>query len=140
MAAKTPDVDLSRVRVADPRNLFLLEHSKEMRLYVHRHVADLVEKEGPAFGRLEHAAVIGHRPGEGATPVPEQLAREQRIGESGAVHGEERGVPACARLVYCAGDELLAGSGFAFDEHRRVDMTHVLYESVRVPDGVALAV
>ena len=60
-----------------------------------RHLADLVEEERAAVGQLERALRVARRAGERAALVAEQLALEQRLGEGGAVDGDER--PPCAR-------------------------------------------
>ena len=44
-----------RLAAADARELALLEHAQELRLERQRHVADLVEEERAAGGRLELA-------------------------------------------------------------------------------------
>src|SRR5947209_7037388 len=50
-----PDVAPDRVRAADPLELLLLEHAKQLRLEVQRQVTDLVEEQGAAVGELEAA-------------------------------------------------------------------------------------
>src|SRR6202008_933278 len=64
--------------------------------------------------------------GEGALLVAEELALEQRVGQRGAVDGDERLAPARGEVVDGLGDELLAGAALALDEHGARDRGHLL--------------
>src|SRR5262245_5869425 len=111
-------VDLARSGVAHGYDLALLDHAQELRLHRARHLADLVQEDGALLGRLEEAAAVLDRAREGAAPMPEELALEQRILECGAIDGEERSVGTRALAMDRAGDELLAGPGLALDQDR----------------------
>src|SRR5436853_7346076 len=74
-------------------------------------VADLVEKDGAAVGRLELADLELVGPGEGAALVAEHLALEELARHRGAVDLDEGPGPAGGELVDRAGDELLARDG-----------------------------
>jgi hypothetical protein len=86
-------------------------------------------------------AAAGERP----APVPEQLALEQRLGERGAVDGQERPLGARPRAMDAARHQLLAGAGLAFDEHRDRRRRRALHECEhrrhrgRAPDDVGKA-
>ena len=67
----------------------LLEEAEQLRLERGRELADLVEEERAALGRLHAARLIAHGAGERAAHVAEQLAREQLLGQRGAVHDDE---------------------------------------------------
>src|SRR5439155_767301 len=84
-------------------------------------VADLVEKDGAAMGRLELADLELVGPREGAALVAEHLALEELARHRGAVDLDEGPGPARGELVDRAGDELLARAGLASDEHGDVD-------------------
>src|SRR5206468_12998294 len=84
-------------------------------------VADLVEEDGAAVGRLELADLEHVGPREGAALVPEHLALEELAGHGSAVDLDEGPGPAGRELVDRAGDEVLAGPGFAGDEHGDID-------------------
>ena len=73
-------VDGDRPLAADPLQPPLLEHAQELDLQVQRHLADLVEEDGPFVSQLEVALARRHRAGEGAALVPEELALEQALG------------------------------------------------------------
>ena len=64
--------------------------------------------------------------GEGATHVPENLARKQVLCEAATVDGNERLRSAPAALVDGAGDEFLAAPGFAAQEDGHVRHGHLL--------------
>ena len=95
-----------------------MENAEELGLHARRDLADLVEKERPAVGRLEPPFFPPISAGEGPSLVAEQLAFEEGIIQRRAVEGDERsrapGVGGVDRLR----DQLLAGPGLAPDEHR----------------------
>ena len=70
-------VDRDRLRRADRPHLALLQHAQELDLQRHRHVADLVQEQRAAVGRLEQALVRLHGAGERAPRVAEQLGLEE---------------------------------------------------------------
>src|SRR5690606_24714551 len=121
------DVDRLGAGVADPHDDLLLDGAQDLHLQVERHLADLVEEQGAAVGRLELARLVGDRAGEGALDVAEQLALEQVLRDGAAVDGDERPVLARRAAVDLAGDQLLAGAGLAGDEHRDVGGRHLLH-------------
>src|SRR2546425_11502129 len=80
-------------------------------------VADLVEKDGAAVGRLELADLELVGAGEGASLVPEQLALQEFPRHGGAVDLDEWPSPAGGERVDCPWYELLAGACIARDKH-----------------------
>src|SRR5262249_25343276 len=85
-----PDVDPTGTTIADGSNLALLQDSQQLRLHGSGHLTDLVQEDGSARRGLEQAHLVVRRPGEGTAAVPEELALEQRLGESRAVDRHER--------------------------------------------------
>src|SRR5205823_12871219 len=75
------------------------------------------QKEGAAVRQLEPADATLARPGERPGLVAPQLAGDDARGESGRVDTHEQPVAARAELVDGAGDQLLARSRLAEDEH-----------------------
>ena len=83
-------------------------------------LADLVEEEGASLGGLDLARLVAHRPGERPADVAEQLARQQLIGEGGAVHGDERLLRPRREAVQGAREHALAGAVLAPEQQRGV--------------------
>ena len=75
-------VDRNRLRRAHRPHLAFLQHAQQLHLQRQRHVADLVEEQRAAVGRLEQALVRLHGAGERAARVAEQLGLEQLARES----------------------------------------------------------
>ena len=75
------DVDADVLRAADALERLLLEEAQQLGLQRRHHLADLVEEHRAAVGRLEQAALLLPRVGEGAALVAEELALEQRLRE-----------------------------------------------------------
>ena len=104
-------------RAPQPLHYPFLEHAEEPCLHLHRHLADLVEKQCPASGDLELSCVpAAPRAGEGAPFVPEQLALEQLPRDGGDVDAYERRSDAGSTVVDRLGEHLLAGAALARDE------------------------
>src|SRR2546422_1109668 len=99
-----PDVAPDRVRAADPLELLLLEHAKQLRLEVQRQVTDLVEEERAAVRELEAADPACDGTGEGATLVAEELALQEAGGGGGAGELDERASAPGAEHVGQAAD------------------------------------
>jgi hypothetical protein len=86
-------------------------------LHGERHLADLVEQQRSAVRELELALAGRDGAGEGATLVAEQFRLEQGLRDRGAVDADEWPVAARTRVVDGAGDDLLARSALALQEH-----------------------
>ncbi len=88
-------VDADARRAADGLHHLLLQHAQDLGLGLQAHVADFVEEDRAAVRQLELAAAVGHRAGERAAHVTEQLALDQLLGNRGAIDLDERpGAPA----------------------------------------------
>ena len=86
-------------------------------------------KSVPPVRLAEAPGARGHRAGEGAALVAEELALEQLARDRGGVDGDEGRVGARARRVDRARHQLLAGPALAGDQHRHVarrDLAHRL--------------
>ena len=120
-----PHVHRYGAGAAHPADLLLLEHPQQLGLQVKGHVSDFVQENGSGMGELEQAlfsALFG--PGEGALLIAEQLAFQQVPGKGGAVDGDKRLFTTAGSVVDGVGEQLLAGAGFAGDEHRVVRGRH----------------
>jgi hypothetical protein len=76
------DVDLDGPVSADALEAFFLEHPQNLDLQLQRELADLVEEDAPTIRGLEAAQLRADRIGEGALLVAEELAFQERVGES----------------------------------------------------------
>jgi hypothetical protein len=91
---------------------------------MHRHVADLIQKQRAAVRCLEAAYALRDRSSERAPLVAEKLAFEQVRGDRCAVHLDEGPLPSFTLKVDAARDEFLTRTGFAFNQHRNVGGRH----------------
>src|SRR5207249_11231111 len=66
--------------------------------------------------------------------LAEHVGAEQRRGEGGTGHGEERPGEATAMVMVELEDHLLAAAAFARDEHRRVGRGHLAGQLYRAPE------
>ena len=74
---------------ADALNLAVLQKSQQQRLHLQAHLADFVHEDRAAMRLLEPALLVAVRVGETAAHVSEELRREQRVGNAGAVDRDE---------------------------------------------------
>jgi len=86
-------VDLHWSGRADTLDLALLEDAQQLRLCRKRELADLVEKQRAASGKLDLAWLGAGRTGEGAALVAEQLALDELARQRCAVD-RDKGAPA----------------------------------------------
>ena len=133
------DVDVERLGAADGSKQLLVERAQDLGLGLEAHVADFVEEEGAAVGALEGAALLGRAAGLRAVAIAEELGLDVVLGDGGAVELDEDAIAAQALGVHGAGDEFLAGAGFAVDEHAAVGGGHELDLLAEGLDGDALA-
>ena len=126
-------------RRADPLERPVLQHAQELGLHVDAELADLVEEQRAAVRRLEPAGARRDGAGERAFLVAEQLALDQGGGNGRAVDAHERAAAPRAALVQRAREQLLAGAGFAEQQHRRVGRRHLRHPREHLADGAALA-
>ena len=82
-----------------PLELPVLEDPEQLPLGGERHLAHLVQKEGPPVGEFEPAGLRLDRPGERPLLVAEHLGLPQRGGNRGPVDLEERPVASTADPV-----------------------------------------
>src|ERR1051325_1088127 len=100
--------------------LALLQHSKELRLQVRRHLANLVEEQRAALRHFEQTLFVERRAGERALLVAEQLRFDQILRDRGAVDLDERPLRPLAVVMNGVGDQLLAGSVLALNQDVRL--------------------
>ena len=110
------DVHVDELGPADATDLPLLKRPEELGLERLGQLADLVEEERAPVRDLDHPRLGPVRAGERAALVTEQLGLEQRIGQRGAVHGNEHLGGPRALGVDRPGDQLLPGPGLSLDQ------------------------
>ena len=126
------DIDLDRRLASDRQDLAALDGAEKLGLHGRAHLADLIEEQRARVGQLEEPGLVAIRSGERPLLVAEQLALQQRLGERRTVHGEERSVDAVTALVQRPGDQLLAGSRFADDQHGQPGRRQLLDQVVHL--------
>jgi len=111
------------LRAPQTLNLPFLKYSQEFCLETQRHVADLVEGNGPAMRLLETPGASVD--GECAADVTKKLRLEQSFRERAAIDGHERK----ARAIVCRADgtryNLFAGTCFACNQNRGSSRRHL---------------
>ena len=107
-------------------------------LQLRTHAGDFVEKNGAAVRRLESAGFVVDGSGERSLDVAEQLAFQQTLGQGPAVDAHVGTIGAGAETVEAAGDEFLAGAGFA-DEQDAGRVGATAGSSDKSPHGGAFA-
>src|SRR5207237_4690791 len=114
-----PDIDAQFLVAAHAGEGSVLEKTQQLGLQRPAHVADLVEKNGPAVGLFNATVLLSQRAGEGALFVAEQLAFQQRFGDRPAVDAHVISRASLAPGAERAGDAFLAATSFAQYHARR---------------------
>ena len=113
----------------------LLEDAQELALRGRRELADLVEKDRAGIAELELAQPAARGAGERSALVAEELALEKRLGNGGAVDGDERAAAPGRERVDRPGEELLARAALALEQHGGVRGRDALGLGPHRPDG-----
>ena len=121
-------VHLHRVAGADALERHLLEHAQQLDLHLRRHVADLVQEQRAAVGRLEPADLVADGVGESPLDVAEQFTFQQAGRQVGAMDLDERLAGPRAVVVDGAGQQPLAGAALAAQQHRRRRRRHLAHQ------------
>ncbi len=132
-----PDVHAPRSGRSDAPYLPVLEHAQQARLGVRWQLADLVQKQGASVGGLHQSLLRPHRPGERALLVAEELVLDEPTGNRGAVDRDHGRVAALTLLVQRPRHQLLACSGLAQYEHRRIRGSHLVDAREHIPHDLA---
>ena len=125
------DVDRPGELAADTAHFLVLDDAQQVDLGLQRHVADLVQEDGPPFRQFELARLAlllraGERPGV----IAEQLALDEVSGQGAAIDDHKRRILAGAGIVDGMGEQFLAGAALPEDEGRDVAVRGDLAESV----------
>ncbi len=98
-------------------DLAFLQHPQQLDLHGHRQLGHLVKQEGSAVSRLEQALLVDVGTGERALHMSEQFRLEQGFRDGPAIDGHEGPIRALGKFVQGTGRQLLAGAGFADQQH-----------------------
>jgi len=104
-------------------------------LDIHGERLDLVQKQRPPIGRANVPIRVAMRAGEGSTGMPEKLAVGQ-CPQRGAIDRDVGFVASLACEKKLTGDDLLASSGRANDDHRKSRRTKHAYFPVCLQNGI----
>ncbi len=135
--ADQPEVRLNHAAAAHRAELAVLQHAKQLDLQAGRHLADFVQQQGAAVGQLHQTGLVGHRAGERAALVAEQLGFDQLARQRRAVDLDERAFLPLTVLVNGARHELFARAVLAVDQHAGVGRRHRFDEVEQLPHLVA---
>ena len=116
------NVGADRRAPADGGVFALLQDPQKAGLGIHRHVADLIEKQRAALGLFETAGSPRLGAGEGAALMAEKFRLDQVTRDRRHIDGDEGPVATFAIIVQRAGDQFLAGTGFAGNHDRQIGL------------------
>src|SRR5262245_15556713 len=100
------------------------QNAQELGLPFQRHFADFVEKQRAAVGLLEETEMIAVSASKCSSLVTEQLTFHQLVRNRGAVDAQHWPIGPETGLMNGAGDELLARSTFATQQHAAASPRH----------------
>ena len=118
--ANDPNIDLYFLLVAEAAEHAVLQHAQQLHLHQRRHFANFIQCQGAAVGLIQHAAFALGVVAKGAGGVAEQFVFGGIVGDGGAVEQNKGAFTAQAGLMAGAGQQILAGAGFALYQQRGV--------------------
>src|ERR1700675_1187932 len=114
-----PHVHLVSPSATQALELLFLQYTKQLGLQRRWNITHLVQEKSTFVGQLETANLLRDGPGERALLVTKEFAFQQIQWNSSAVQSYKRPSDPRADVVDRMRDELLAGAGFAVDQHSR---------------------
>src|SRR6516162_1567066 len=85
-----PHIDLHWIAAADPLDDLILQKAQQLYLHWQRHIADLIQEQGPAIGVFYSADGLLERASECALFVAKEFALEQRLGNRRTIDRHKR--------------------------------------------------
>ncbi len=110
------DVDLDVFPSADTRDGFFLQDAEELRLCAHGKLADSSRKSVPLSACSKRPMRRTSAPVKAPFSWPKSSLSSSVSGDGGAIDGDEGFLQPVAEAHEGAGDEFLAGAGFASDQ------------------------
>src|SRR5215470_5042241 len=101
--------------------------------------ADFVEKERAFVSQFKASRFLRDSSGEGAFLMTEQFTLQESKGNRRAIQFDKSALAARTEIVNCTGDEFLASSCLAQDQHTRICGRHHRYQLQRALQCGALA-
>ena len=117
-------INSDRLCSSDSLKFSLLQDPQESDLGIRRKFTHLIQKDRAPIGLFKTAEPPLCSSCKGPFLVTEQLRRDQRRCQCGAVHADEGTSGPLRLFVHGAGDELLTGASFPRDEHRGIGRRH----------------
>ena len=117
----------------------VLQHAQQLGLQLRRQLPDLVQENRSLVSYFELALFSFDGAGERALLVSEELAFEQRLGQRGAVDGDERFVSAVRVRMDGAGNQFLPRAALACNQHGRIGRRHFRDELIDLAHLFGLA-
>src|SRR5581483_10993108 len=109
-------VYLHVAHAADTTDDLVFKHAQQFGLEQAGELADFVKEQRAAVGHFEQTLLHRLGVGEGALFVAEEFGFHQRLGDGGAVDGDERLLLARALVMNGFGDQVLAGAALALNQ------------------------
>ena len=116
-----PHVDTDRFGRPDAGDFAIFGGAQQPVLRRHRQGAELVKKKSTAVGFFKAPMACLCGAGEASGLMAEQLSFDEIFRQRSAVHDNQRPRPARRQMVKTLGDQFLAGSALADDEHRPIE-------------------
>src|SRR3989441_1704106 len=124
-----PYVDLLGPRPPDRAHLAILDYAQQPGLERERQVSDLVQEHAAAVSQFQQTHLINDSAREGPFDMSEELALDHSFWEPCAIHQLIRLLMLGAQIVNGAGKQLLAGTGFSHNQHRRANWGDFLHQA-----------
>ena len=121
---RTDDADINRdfIGAADTPETAILKHAQKLGLQIGCQFTDFIQKQGAAISKLQKPRLAAP-PGAGKGPcgITKQFAFGETFGQGRAIKGQKWLISPRTGTVAGACKQLLAGSGLAKDQERRIN-------------------
>ncbi len=134
-----PHIHLDLLRPAQMHKPPVLQHAQDLRLHIHPHRANLVEKQRAAVRHLEQPLLRRNRRSERALHVPEQRRLQQVRRHRARIHRHKRLVAPRRVRMQRLRDQLLARAALTLHQHRRPARRNLRHQVEQPQHRLALA-
>jgi len=100
-----PDIQADLFVISQAGYLSIFQHAEQFNLRLHRHLADLVQKQGASVGVFELTDSFAHGSGKCPLLMPKQFAFQNTVRQRRDIQGHKRLTFAFAVLMNRAGDQ-----------------------------------